>query len=637
MECANEATSSPIAGARIDIFHNPRYNSRSPLGSRGKSWQYYNPLETAVKEKGMDSGTLEPLTMKSSAESRWLGLIMLGAIALLSACSSSGSGSKDTTDTMAYVCVSPSFGGWSPPETTFSDGSIGKEYSFDSGVVTEGGTGSILRYAVFHPNGLACTAEDPCPVVLLMHGAGGGSRVIFRDDVREAATAHGFLLISVTNRIWKDLCTAGRTAADCAGRSMIGDAYVDSPNPVIGPGEQDILRALDHFTGARQDALGQVNPDYAGRVDVDSVYLAGNSLGGRGAYAVGLKNPDRFAALGMMQAPSDMRISWDYGRKEYHLAAIAGGEPGGPVFPGLEIPAGLDPAEYVETMWTITSGRYLIENAANLPLFFAHGDADEVVPNSAAAYSCTDEGACDTALPLCGAKRCEDYEHSRHMAANTGASSWCAGNEDWCEDNWTYVHRGSLTDLRAEFPGLYASDEIWTPGFHCWNADPSQNGPEDILWIEYLFDRFDGLQRKVLPDQVVYKSYTNTHSRAYWLSINPVEPWSGQPGMVVASRGAGRLEVALYRVNRLVLAMEDLEVDPGTPGTFTLVVSGYRLNALEDPRTDIEIRLAGLGVPSAEVSLNGNPLAGVAMEEGDLILSGVEAQYPGADTYEITF
>ena len=40
--------------------------------------------------------------------------------------------------------------------------------------------------------------------------------------------------------------------------------------------------------------------------DPDRVYLTGFSYGGRGTYIIGLKNPDRFAALAPMGPPTDM-------------------------------------------------------------------------------------------------------------------------------------------------------------------------------------------------------------------------------------------------------------------------------------------------------------------------------------------
>ena len=40
-------------------------------------------------------------------------------------------------------------------------------------------------------------------------------------------------------------------------------------------------------------------------VDRERVYLAGSSWGGRGTYAIGLKNPDRFAAIGPSAPATD--------------------------------------------------------------------------------------------------------------------------------------------------------------------------------------------------------------------------------------------------------------------------------------------------------------------------------------------
>jgi pimeloyl-ACP methyl ester carboxylesterase len=556
------------------------------------------------------------------------------ACILLLYCSSSNNGNNSLGK---YVCEDPSYGGWTPPSYQFSDGSTGQEYVFDTGFATPHGERK-LKYVVFHPQSLICSALNPCPVVLLLPGGGGDEKVAFRNDVREAAAEHGFLALSVTNRVWPDFCVNGNTAEDCEGQEMVGDAYVDSPHPDIGPGEQDILRGLDHFTGARSDAEGQVNSDYAGKIDPDRIYLAGFSMGGRGTYSIGLRNPDRFAALGPMAAPSDFKLNRlyrPYGL--YHKEAIAGGPPGGPVLPNVNIPAGYDPIGYVNTIWTITSGRFLIENAANLPIFQTHGDRDGFVPNDAEIYTCKIESICNTERPFCGSKRCEDYENSKDLSINVGDDQWCAGNELSCVNNWPNAFWGSLADLRLTHPGLYSSESVWTPGPHCWNANPSPEREEDVRWVEFLFSRFKAVKRPGNVERVIYKSYTDTHTRAYWAAIEIVEPWTDQPGIIIALQGENSLDLALYRVQTVTLDLDLMDFDLSSPGSITLTVSGHTLNEQEDPRSGVRVRFTGFPHSSFSVTQNDLPFLSASWESGMLTLSEVTIDYLAPNTYKVSF
>ncbi len=107
-----------------------------------------------------------------------------------------------------------------------------------------------------------------------------------------------------------------------------------------GVGEQDVLRTID-----------LVSRLYA--VDPERVYLAGNSMGGYGAYCIGLHHPDRFAALGAACAQSDYYAWYGLDRGEV--------------------------APFKRAMYEQSNPLDLFANARALPILVQHGAQDPLV------------------------------------------------------------------------------------------------------------------------------------------------------------------------------------------------------------------------------------------------------------------
>jgi hypothetical protein len=84
------------------------------------------------------------------------------------------------------------------------------------------------------------------------------------------------------------------------------------------------------------------------------VYVAGNSMGGYGAYCIGLHHPDRFAALSAGCAQSDY-YTWY----------------------GLDRPT---VSHFKRGMLEVSNPVDLMPNARNLPILIQHGAADPLVP-----------------------------------------------------------------------------------------------------------------------------------------------------------------------------------------------------------------------------------------------------------------
>jgi len=108
-----------------------------------------------------------------------------------------------------------------------------------------------------------------------------------------------------------------------------------------GPGELDVLTAIDEVCALYS-------------VDRDRIYLAGNSMGGYGAYCIGLHHPDRFAALSAACAQSDYFVWYGLDR---------------PTVP-----------HFKRRMLEVSNPVDLMPNARNLPILIQHGSADPLVP-----------------------------------------------------------------------------------------------------------------------------------------------------------------------------------------------------------------------------------------------------------------
>ncbi len=105
-----------------------------------------------------------------------------------------------------------------------------------------------------------------------------------------------------------------------------------------GLAEQDVLRAMDDVQRAYN-------------VDKDRVYLTGLSMGGGGTWHLGLRYPDRFAAIVPVCAVGDLSL-----------------------FPFTQRASAADRA-----LFDLTGPTSIAENAANLQVFIFHGDQDPAV------------------------------------------------------------------------------------------------------------------------------------------------------------------------------------------------------------------------------------------------------------------
>lgn len=377
----------------------------------------------------------------------------------------------------------------------------------------------------------------PRPLLVYLHGGGGNGTAMLN-------AAGGALVAGLDARGWIGIAPDGRpwglAALGCPWQTSA--AYVNSPNPAAGPGEQDIFDAIDWAIASYP-------------IDVDRIYLTGFSMGGRGTYGIGLRNPDRFAAIAPLGPASDM---YEIYVRRPDPVACKEGMVGGP--------AGQSAA--IDTMYTITSGRFLLENAAALPVFHGHGTLDTVANNVASSGL---------------------WLHGYHLTID-GSWSGCHGTSPFC-----FGHTPTLQELRARHPAAYDWAYLFAPVQHqqvaqMFTGTPvgtvGYAGTVDPLNPTQLLGALDFLARRTreaAPPFVVYKTYTDTHRRAYWLELGSAVPWTNLPSAVRAS-----YDVPANRVTAEVVRAAELVVDTGAIGLRIATNEPLRfdLSRLAEPAFD---------------------------------------------------
>lgn len=394
------------------------------------------------------------------------------------------------------------------------------QFTYESSLDGETLSGFLLLPTGFDPNG------ESVPLLVHLHGGGGTGSGLGNNGVSDELNARGWIGIAPDGRKW------GLFDEGCDWQTSA--AYVDNIDPNVGPGEQDILDAIDWAVDNFP-------------IDTNRVYLTGFSMGGRGAYIIGLKNPDRFAAIAPRSPAIDMfEIFARRPKPRKCKEGMTGGQPGD--------------STMVDTMYSITSARFLIENAYNLPVFHGHGTRDSIANNNP-----------DNA----------PFLHGWHITSDT---SWdeCFGSAG---ESLCFGHTPTLSELKERHPDGYDWAFMFSPVSHATDTKWIQGTPisGDILGVEDaqspgnfigIMEFFDRHTLLHAPITVVYKTYTDTHRKAYWTEIDTITPWSNIPAAIRATRDSvnNELHVELVRVATATfdLALAELQIDVSRPLTVNV-------------------------------------------------------------------
>ena len=375
------------------------------------------------------------------------------------------------------------------------------------------------------------------PAILFLHGRGGTVRQFQRTPFLDAADARGVVLV-----FWEGRIVPG-------GIGVPSTHYVDGADGV--PDESDVLACLD-------DALSRAP------IDADRVALAGFSQGGRGALTIGLLNPSRFATLVDAAGPTD----------------AFQGQLWAPSFPDYLAAAGGSPSEGGEVLarWHELSPRFLLPNARNLFVSVFHGQADDVVPDSAAYFP---------------------YRNSHHVTVTPGFS-----------------------DARGRTPTL-AELHAGDPAGYAFSADfPVDVGHDQVLLLPAvaLFDAALGKTRPARPARVVGVTYGARERTFHWARLGRTEPPNGSRLLVDA-----RSDLPAHRVDLRVEGPARVRLDLPAAG----LDAARALSVRVETAGAFDLALAGPFPPAVAATLDGRPVPAERTVEG-VVLTGLAPATPGA-------
>ena len=156
--------------------------------------------------------------------------------------------------------------------------------------------GKEMEYALYVPG--TYDKAKKSPLVVALHGLYSNPQQIIRyPGMTDQAEKHGFIVVApmgYNNRGWY-------------GAHALVKGQADDPKNLSELSEKDVMNVLD-----------LVRKDY--NIDPDRVYLLGHSMGGGGAWHLGIKNPDLWAAIAPI-APATLRPPTDL-EKIKHVPVI---------------------------------------------------------------------------------------------------------------------------------------------------------------------------------------------------------------------------------------------------------------------------------------------------------------------------
>lgn len=155
--------------------------------------------------------------------------------------------------------------GFQPRPMPLRGGAVMRDYRFEP-------TGEKLKYALFVPRKLP--KGKPVPLVVALHGAGGGPESIMNTLV-EAAGKHGYVVVAPTG--------------------YTDTGWYGFIRRIAGPEERETSRLSELDV---MNVLEKVRAEY--NIDPRRIYVVGASMGGVGAVHLASKYPELWAAIGVI-------------------------------------------------------------------------------------------------------------------------------------------------------------------------------------------------------------------------------------------------------------------------------------------------------------------------------------------------
>lgn len=297
-------------------------------------------------------------------------------------------------------------------------------------------------------------------------------------------------------------------------------------------GERDIM-----------DCLYQAAEKY--NLDENRIYLAGHSMGGLGAFTLGLHNPGVFAAASASDALSDLIYDYQFLRDHF---------PRNPGSPYADVNDGqltdylrtINGAEHTPSasldnaLMKDNSARYILENAANLPYRIVHGGKDGTIPNS---YE-----------PVTVSWWAPWFFLWGQYTAPSPYSPYTP----------TYANGKDIYDLLASWSALgpYSGDYVTDPEAGHGFMEPYTD----------TASYFSGKTLTRNPAHVAYKTYDDIESASYWMKMKRYAGAGSEPGMarVSCDKASNTVNAHARNVEQLSLDLKRMELDTGAGKTITV-------------------------------------------------------------------
>lgn len=408
--------------------------------------------------------------------------------------------------------------------------------------------GANLESSIYLPEGFSPDG-GPYPVVMFINGGQGLRGVNISPWLKTESDKRNWIVITSSGRQWDLFEKNGCTYTTAM-------AYLNHPDSDVGPDETD-----------RLDIIQWVKDNYS--VNEDKVYLSGFSLGGRGAYQIGLRNPDIFAGVALFAPAVDLfelDIYTDTSRESYPCRiAIAGGTPG--------------TSPLTRTRRLMSSARFLIENAYNLPIFQGHGYYDGLANNV-----------------VDDPDSVRKYLYGYHMTGHNMAIENFNGVYEYDGEIFDFGHTPTLSELNAEHPDGYnfaymfsdtvhEIDNRWVTGTPIAPEVEGIQHPDNSTIYIGAIDFLASKTRALNPKTVFYKSYTDEHRRSHWVEIDIESPWQATPGAVKATTFADRntINMLLSHIDSVTIDIDRIGLTIGTSSTepLTILVSPMNSNTYD--------------------------------------------------------
>ncbi len=355
--------------------------------------------------------------------------------------------------------------------------------------------------------------------------------------------------------------------------------------------------------------------------DPARVFISGSSMGGGGAWNLGLHYPDLFAFIHPGYGSTDIIKGYDWIRSRYPdqdgsfwvreqdstiaesiVAANGGYEPGS----DTRLNSGLH--EY--------SARYLLENALNTPVRIEHPEYDSLVPNTTNSMVIKWRTIYDSWIAVAGAA--SDYAHSQaawQTWANTPGLTRCTP-ETSMYDPATGAPGPGVPTLGIWDNTDYTRMADYTYGAHCAVVSDSSLAAPVLQSFNRLYSVYG--RQHLDPDDVAYRTYDSRHNGSWWLAVEAAFPDQDRPALARAHRDRTANSAAVHAKNAkkitLDLMLAGLDC---TAGRLTMTVDGNTAPESEfkvqDDYRKTDLRLVGdwTAARKAEyqVTMDGAPVA----------------------------